>query len=195
MNTNLVTSYIVGGLVLISIIAMNLNLMQSSNKLTMRQMTQQYSDGTTALFKHDLVKMGYQSTQSTPNPILKATETHLVFEGDLDKNGTLDTVEWFFDQQSPVSSTENPNDYKLARKIDGVRSDINLGITQLRFTYLDASRDTLITPVIDQDDRNKIKYINVELRFSSKVRPKAGDSGQDYIHTTWNKTFSPVNLN
>lgn len=195
MNTNLVTSYIVGGLVLISIMTMNVNLMQSSNSLTMRQMTQQYSDGTTALFKHDLLKMGYQPTASITDPILKATENHLVFKGDIDKSGSAETVEWFLDLQSPVTATENPNDYKLARKVDGVRSDINLGITQLRFTYLDANRDTLAAPITAQADRNQIKYINVELRLSSKVGFERGNKTRDYIHTVWDKTFSPVNLN
>ena len=193
MNTNLITSYVVGGLVLISFLVMNANLSQSSNSLTMRQLTQNNSTSTKEIFYHDLLKIGYQPLKSTEDPISVAADDQITFQSDLDNDGSLETVEWFLDQESPLNSTENPHDYALARSINGARYDINLGITELRFTYLDEHRDTLATPVTQKADRNRIRYINIKVRTSSGA--SAGDEQQGYTHTVWDKTFSPVNLN
>jgi|AntRauTorcE11897_2_1112592.scaffolds.fasta_scaffold03919_4 hypothetical protein len=196
MSTGIATSFAIGGLLLLSILFLNLNMSQSSTSLTLRQITQQNIQATSQILTHDFSKIGFDQYKNIDDPIIAADSNRIVFKSNIDDSSATETVEWFYNTSAPVSSSANPDDYSLQRSIDGLTTDINVGITAFKMTFLDENSTVIPTPISTQSDRNRIRQITVEATVSSKEQlGKIGSDDGETIHSTWTKTFSPKNIN
>lgn len=196
MNTGMITSFAIAGILLLSILAMNLNVSRSATGMTIRQITQQHVQTVSDLLNHDMPKMGYDQYSTIPDAITKAEQHHLVFKSNIDNSGARETVEWQFDTATPLASSPNPDDYMLWRKVNGSPTELSVGVTQFAFTYLDANRNVIPAPVSTQSERNTIRYIKVTLVVTSKEKlgnPGPGDA--EYIQSPWETTYAPKNIN
>lgn len=192
MNSGLITSFVIGGLLLISILYMQMNISRSSTKLTMSQISQQNVDTVSDLLSHDIQKVGFDEFSTIDNPIIIADSSQLRFESNLDNSGATEIVEWIYDQSSTLASSTNPNAHLLIRKVDGNTTQLPVGVTNFKFTYLNSQKQILPTPVSAPAD---IRYIKVKLVVSSKEKlGKMGSGEAEYVKSYWEKTFSPKNL-
>lgn len=202
MNLSLVISYIIAGIIMLSIIMMNISVSHSSMELTMTQMVREKASTVTELLSHDLQIMGYNRTSKT-NPIINvALDNKIIFYSNID-NSTDQSVEmitWEF-TGTKVLSTKNQDDYILRRTVDydtkpDEITDIELGVTKFIINYYDdygePRSDSLSTPVTDP---SAIKQLYITLRFESaeKLYTNTSNEGR-HIVSVWEKRFSPPNL-
>lgn len=208
MNLGLTTSFIIGGILLLSILMMNMSVTSSSIQLTMRQTNQQKLSTISDMIASDIQKMGYDKKKKTDKILLEATDNRIKFKSNIDNEGGVETVSWEFieHEDHKITSTENPNDYELRRIVRDEetgnlieKSPIRLGVTEFNIRYYDSygalKSHNMSTPITDQSEREKIKqlYIKINLESAEKTYENSNEDG-DYTLSVWEKRFSPPNL-
>lgn len=197
MNLGLVTSFIVGGVIMISILAMNMSVSQSSVELTLNQMNKVKLNDVAEIISHDIPKIGYNRKELTPVLIEEADSNIIVFYSNIDNSldESVERITWQLTDQE-VASTDNPNDFRLMREVDGVQNFIDLGVTRFRLSYYStAGGDTPMALPVTGSDLNDIKQIRVEVMVESAMPMNHNvQSTGDYLKSAWEKRFSPINL-
>lgn len=206
MNLGLTTSFIIAGLLLLSILTMNINLSQSSTKLTVRQITNRQANTVSQILQKDIpniannAKNAFTTTGSISSPIKDARSNYIEFETDIDNNGSVETVKWSF-TDTDASNTQNPDDKVLVRSVDGDQTEFKSGITNFKLKYYDEDRNEISYSSISsllggtQSERDNIRYIDVSLKVESTEKVGGANStDSDYIEVVWNNQFSPPNL-
>lgn len=198
MNLGLTTSFIIAGILLLSILSMNQNISQSSQELTMRNITQLHTGTVAQMLEKDIPNIGYQQGGTIASPIKDAQTKLIRFESDIDNDGTTETIEWEFTDEEVVTSA-NPNDKVLVRSVNGGDSEFKTGITNFEILYLDEHRNEISESLLSsllggaQSERDKIRFI--EITFTIQSKEQVGRPGKaKYTETTWEKQFTPQNL-
>lgn len=196
MNIGLITSFLVGGILLLSLLVFNNSVMNSTAETTITISTQIKVDALVDVLQNDLSRLGY-NTGTADNFITFQSNT-LEFKGDIFDNDETrdldyDVVEWKL-TSTRATATKNPNDYILTRTWDpdpfvaGNEEVTNFYVSRLAFKYYNAQGN--IT-----NDRSVIKQIEIELIYESDepyyLNPK-GDP--QYYRTIWKRTIVPNNL-
>jgi hypothetical protein len=196
MNSGIAISFIIGGLLLISIISMNSRVMENSGEAVLNMTAKKTVETVSQVINRDMQRIGY-NTGSPPSDAIKevtrntATNTYkLKFEADIDDNNTEDpvTITWEANPVNKVTATsDNTNDYKLTRTVDGGPEDgtIAFSVTDFDLTFYDINSNPTTTTT-------NIRIIDVSLEAQAPV--KYGNKS-DYEKSIWNKTFTPPNLN
>jgi len=190
MNLGLTTSFIVAGILLLSILTMNMNLSQSSTQLTMRQITETKSNTINEILGKDIPNVGYKEMGAIPSPIKDAQEGKIKFEGDIDNDGTKETVIWEY----------NSSDNTLTRDIGGTETTFK-NVSNFEIEYFDSDKNkidiSLLSELLSgaQSERDKIRFIDISYTLQSKEKVGGlGSSDPKYIEVTWQKQFTPINL-
>jgi hypothetical protein len=200
MNTAYITSFVIGGMVLLSILTLNFSISQNSTELALQRNMKQHVNTVADMVSHDFAKIGYNWMGKISNPIQSADSNKIVFMSNIDNDSSNDAekVTWTFGNSS-LSSTSNPNDYVLTRLIvQGSttisNTDITLGVTKFNLKYYDTVGSTtpMPTPVANPEDIRQIE-IEVVLQSKDKFKTTSGSPGR-YITSTWHKRFSPINI-
>jgi hypothetical protein len=205
MNIGLVTSYIIAGILLLSILMMNLSVSNSSIETTLRQTNQQKLSSISNMISHDIQKIGYNRKSRTSPILLEAAGKKIRFNSNIynDADESVETVTWEF-TNNEVTATENPNDFILRRTVEDSggniieQTPIQLGVTEFNLSYYNEYgvpiSDSLSTPV-SSTDLSSIKQIYVKINLASAEKSFAigGDDGR-YVLSVWEKRFSPPNL-
>ena len=199
MNLGIVTSYIIAGLLLVTITSMTMSLNKSSAELTMTQNKKEHMRSVSEMLSYDIPKIGYNlvSVIDSADVIQKADSAEIWFYSNIDNSidGSVETIKWKF-TNNQVGSTTNPNDFKLVRTQDNQKTEITLGVTKFRIWYYDSygSSTPMSTP-ISNANLSDIKQIEIEIimQSSEQILNTLGLSGR-YVTTSWKKRFSPVNL-
>ncbi|MDX1639912.1 MAG: hypothetical protein R3281_18270 [Balneolaceae bacterium] len=197
MNIGLISSYVIGGIVLIGILTLSTTLSTNTSELTLSQIKKEELNTINDLISYDLPKIGYNRTSLTDTLIVKADSSQLWFKSNIDNSAdeSVETVKWIV-STDPVSSTANPDDFKVERWVDGNKTTIASGVTGFTFQYFDAhgASTPMAVPVTGTDIEN-IKQIEIEviLQSSEKIKYTPGTDGR-YLSSSWRKRFSPVNL-
>lgn len=204
MNLGLVTSYIIGGMLMLGILALSLNMSRSASELTLSHTTGRHVRTISEMLSYDIPKIGYDRTEKIPNPITIADSNRIVFYSNIDNTGNVEEIRWEFTTNA-VSATENPNDYVLVRRtkvkttgVDIDKTDITLGVTRFRIRYYSdygmAEGSEMSTPITGAD-LNQIRQIEIEVVCETPERMKGMWSiSGGYIKSAWVKRFSPRNL-
>jgi len=194
MNISLITSFAIGGLVLLSILALNRNMMLHSADSTVEIVNQYKSDELFELITHDLSRIGY----GFPAPgdevkIQQFKDDMIKFRADVLDDG-VDEVLWQF-PGSPVPQTPNPDDKRLMRR--GSVGSGTPGNLENDFNVIDFKltgyRDTNGTD--ETTDKDQIRSILVEIVYDSP-NPASLHSGNqpEYHRRHWRKLIVPKNL-
>jgi len=214
MNLGLVTSFIIGGMLMLSIIVMNINLSTSSADLTLTQVNKQHVQTITDMLTYDIPKIGFAqngkvskyndpSTGTSFKLIEVADNDRIVFNSDIDNDGEIDEITWELTDEKVYDSQPELNQgvLKLVRKQNApsyseIITDITSGVTKFVINYYDEygaeKADTLSTPVADP---SVIRQIDFELVLQSKekIRYSIGSDGR-YVTSAWEKRYTPRNL-
>lgn len=178
MNLGMVTSTVIGGILLLGILALNTRMNQESDYTVMNQITKSNLNAVTDYIEYDFRKVGYNA----PEPeVATAQPTEFTFEADVDDDGVVDQITWRY-TSNDVTSTRNPDDKVVQRIKNGDVTDITLGVTDFDLTYYDGSNSETTTP-------SQVKSIEVYLEVQSPA-PVDGE----YVISSWQKRFVPWNL-
>ena len=177
---DIVGSLVIAGIIMLAILGLNVNMNQAMYDKTFALITQSNAVTLARMIEFDFVKIGYHSTK--PN-LLVAKSDSISFRGDMGDDGTVRTVRYYVGAMSTLGSTKNPNDRLIYRVQDGTVTPMNLGVTNMSFSYYNA--DGFAT--LNADSVRSISVI-FTVQSSEPV---------DTTYTTafWQKKIFPKNLN
>jgi len=146
---------IIGGILLVMVNSLNeraveSNIIYGADKLLQLEVVQ-LAD----LIEKDFRKIGYCEDPSkiseSTDLILNADTSQIKFITDLNRDGNLDTLEYFVSDTSALSHTKNPRDRILYRKINDYPNqetlNVSSNITHFYLRYFDALNAELTSPV------------------------------------------------
>lgn len=175
MNVGLVTGFIVGGMLLVALLALNMRISQNSGLVAMNQMTKQRVEAIAEIVSSDLRNIG-QGVSGLA--ILQATNNSITFTG-RQANDSLVTLTWRYLPNEPVSSTINPNDRILRRIVNNDSLTINFGVSRFDLTYFDSNGNTTLTLA-------NIRRIRIEVMCESDE-----PYGTEYARSFWESDITP----
>lgn len=205
MNFGIITSYIIGGILLVAILTMNMSVSNNSIELTLTETTREKASSVSEVISHDIQKIGYNRNDKTDPIIVAADSKKIQFRSNIDNSydNSVELITWEF-TSTALSNTENPNDYLLMRSVEDLstgsveQTPIRLGVTNFNIKYLDEYGEPvsnhMSTPV-SSSDLSSIKqlYITLEVQSPEKVYQGTASDGR-YVRSIWEKRFSPRNL-
>ena len=199
MNMSVVTSFAVGGIMLVSVLALSNRLMTNSNKTTLNMLTKMRMDQTADLIANDFKNIGHYYGNNEAITTFK--ENELTFWGGVyeDSSGTWDLtntrVTYKADSTDKVTHTLNPDDYYLVRRAErmsgGSVAESHVSrfpVTHFEMKYFNAAGSETSTAYL-------IKSIEVELICEAPEPVGTNSDGSDkYERAFWKKRFYPENL-
>jgi hypothetical protein len=97
-SLDIIGSYVIGGIVIISLTAVMLNLQGETSDTVMNELAQTTVADIGQQMERDLNRIGYRV--SGGQKILRLTSTSIRFLTDLDNDGVVDTVEYFMSKST-----------------------------------------------------------------------------------------------
>lgn len=204
MNAGLITSFIVAGILIVSIITMNNSVSNNSSELTMTQFTRERMANISKMVSDDIQKIGYNRTGKTDTKLKIANSHKIKFISNIDnsEDGSVEEITWELTDAKPPSTSND--DVRILKRIvkneDGSEdvTSIGLGVTEFRVAYYDKYgvplSDSLGTP-LDTATRENVKQFYFKLKVESPEKIYAGtNSSGRYVTSVWEKRFSPPNL-
>lgn len=180
MNLSTVTSFLIGGILLISILRLDASVHTRSDRSTLDLMAKTNTETIADVISYDLRNAGYR----VGGNVFTTISPHaLTFFGDINFDGVTDRVTWIYKTNRDVNSTQNPDDHYLYRIVNNDTSDFSMATTNFTLTYYNA--DGHIT-----NDPEHVTGVKVELICQSPA-----PSNGDYPESAWEKTIYPINLN
>lgn len=181
-------SSFIGGLLLLLLLKLNLfansSGVTSDNELKLLQNAKTLAE----IINYDFRKIGYEYDSTA---IAIADSNHIKFYADIDRNNTVDTLEYYTSDTTVATGTENPRDIILYRKYNGVAmGGPTLGLTKIKLSYL--NEFNVITNVLAN-----IKYIKVELWVESTIPEMESNfvnPNHPYLFTYWEMKINPRNI-
>ena len=194
MNLGLATTYIIGGLMLISILAYNYSLYNSTVETTSSVITQAKLDNIVSILQNDLNRIGYDRGNS--EAFVMAEDSAVIFRGNIfDNDGSddFDLVEWAI-TSDPDTNTTNPNDFILIRKWNQTPSipaneiEFEYSVRDFEISYYDISGNV---PAQMED----IVQVEIELLVESNEPYLTKKDGTElYYRTYWKRRIVANNL-
>lgn len=178
---------IIGSIIIAGMIILNFSFfmgertesqIESTNKITAQT---EMSDVTSTL-RFDLRKVGYGCDSLA---ILRAQENCFVFRADLENDGKIDTIGYYFSSANAlISEKTSPMLYRIVngRKQRGQ----DLGLTNFRFLYFTSTNYGALTQTTSV---SSIKAIGVQLRLKSDMKVDG-----NYQYSMNEFTITPQNL-
>ena len=183
MNIGTTLSFIIAGLILVAILNVNKSLMTDSGTSTLDMSAKEQVDAVSAVLSNDMRKIGYRVDLTSDTAIVSASQHSITFKSDWNNDGSVDLITWAFDTSKPVTTTDNPNDYELIHTVNGVSTVLYMGVTQFNITLYDNAGNKVISPIL-------AKRIKVSMICET---PESYDG--HYAPASWQKIFTPVNIN
>lgn len=186
---DIIGSMLVSGILLLAALRMNeqanVNTFESQANLTVQQNLTSIINN----IEWDFRKTGYCGDPNAQPKnfmyIVHGDTSDITFVGDLDDNGTLDTIRWY-QGATPIAGTANPRVRMLYRTINGAAPyEANLGVTQFYLRYFDTNGDTVSTPF---DAPSTVKLIEVTVRVEATALYNATYSDTTSNFSVWRET-------
>ena len=158
MGTNVILdiigSILIGGIIMLSIFRVNNSSTENMYRGTGNLIAQTNLATIVRILETDFRKIGYCADwKQIPVPtsaILFADSTSLRYITDVDKNGSVDTMYYYFDAATDIPGTTNPRDRFLYRVVNSETPiGVNLGVTQFKMEYFNALGTKLNFPISD----------------------------------------------
>jgi len=184
---DLIISGIIGGSLMLSIFALNGNLMQVGHETIRDSYAETELLGFTQLIEYDFNKIGYRATAPR---VTKGDSTEIIYNCDDGNNHIIHSIRYTAGTVSEASATANPRDFPLYKYIGGTQSLKNFyGLTSFRFDYYDSLGSSITMPITATSELNRIKLIKVRAVIQSFFPVDT-----TYASCYWERTFVPKNL-
>ena len=157
----LIGASVIGGIVILSILMLNINMKSSSDSFIQSTYNQYSLITASQIVEYDFYKLGYSSSGTA---IIQADSNSVKFLSDIDNTGTVDTVAYYEDSTPGIAGISNPRYRHLYRKINNAASTVSL-ITQFNLAYADSAGTAIPYNQLSLlSARKKIKTIQVYIK-------------------------------
>lgn len=180
-DIELAGSFIIGGMLLLSILSLNADIMQTATMNNLGTNAQQNVTTIVSILEYDFRKIGYRVPAGT-NAITDLSDSTIDFLGDVDNDGTVDSVGYYLGPTSEPSESVNPNDRYLYRRVNGTANDVALGMRNWILTYYDISGNITVLPA-------NVRSIRISFWVETIV-----PFDTTYGSARWEGRFTPKNL-
>lgn len=180
-DIQLAGTFLIGGMVLLTIFSMNVEILETSSLNSLGQMAQENVGEIVSIIDYDFKKIGHRVPR-TSTALLAVTDTTISFLADIDQDEVIDSVAYRVGSASEASSTDNPDDRYLYRTVNGVEYDVALGITSWELHYF--NEDMGSTSAADS-----IRVIRVTFTVGTMY-----GYNEQYGSASWSGQFAPKNL-
>ena len=201
MNIGIVTSYVIGGFMLISILAFNMSLNTTSQEATISTINQEKRDNLVQLISCDFNGLGYSDDIFNNTPIQEGDIHEIEFrtspacvDGGSNTSGEIVTL--YADPDNLVSSTTNPNDFYLYR--EDKNGTLQFLVTHFEMQYFRKDIVSGDYEEIDPDDVSSQRDIKVriEIMIESEEPVRVSPNGENIYHrSAWTREFLPNIMN
>lgn len=195
MNLGLATTYLIGGLMMLSIIGYNISTYNSSVEVTSSVTTQDKLDNIVSILQTDLNRIAYNVDTGLIDAFIESEDSLISFRGDIyeDASNNFDVVEWKFDRD-PDTTTTNPNDFFLKRTWNSTPSipnnavEYSYSVSHFKINYYDI--DGAETSVKDEIIKVQVEIVveSNEPYYTSK------DGDESYYRLLWKRKVVANNL-
>lgn len=158
MGTNVILdiigSIIIAGILMLSIFRVNNSSTEDLYKGTGNLVAQTNLATVVQILETDFRRIGYCADwKKIPVPteaILNADSAGIRYLTDVDKDGNVDTMYYYFDSLTDIPGTPNPRDRFIYRVVNSETPvGVNLGVTQFSLEYFNALGSKLNFPISD----------------------------------------------
>ncbi len=191
MNAGIITSFVIGGILLISILVFNQQVLMNNQELTLNSVSQGSINDIVEVLTNDFNRIGFNS--GTANPFSQIDSDNIAFLADAfdTDNYGVTTIRWYFDKTDPVTSTSNPNDYYLKRTgpiTSNTYGTLKFPVVDFKLSYFSATGSVT-------NNTSIVKKIEVELIVESGEPFHVNSSTENYPRNVWKRIFVPNNIN
>ncbi len=174
-------AFIIGGLLMLNILGLNLNLSRSHHELSSGYVSQRAADELIAVMQNDFSKIGHHVTGEEPIKLFDST--HITFLADLGDDGSIDKIEYSLSDTTAPAQTSNPRDRFLYRIINSApKQGIALGVVEFKLTgFDDRGNETMAVDTIR----------TIEISLEVEATDPIGDA---YNRSIRHARISPVSL-
>ena len=196
MNFGIVISYVIAAFLTITIITITYTVGFSNQEVTTTLMKKNHSQAIQQILINDVPKIGFKNMGIVEDMFITATTKKISFKADLDNDGDVEVIIWEYKPDKAPKHAKNPHVDTVTRTVDGVETDITVGITNFVIRYYDTygSSTPMSTPISSSDYEDIVQIeFEMELQSDFSLNYRASDD-DNYVTTSWRKRFSPVNL-
>jgi hypothetical protein len=193
MQPGIVTSFIIGGMLLITLLAFNININTTTQETTLSTINQINIDNIAQVLTIDFKRIGYNDDDASNtfnNPVFSSSDAQRI---EFRTNESTGSIAWFADTDSPVTSTTNPDDYYLFREENGTVTSY-FPVVYFEITYQMYNNVTRTWEEVSDPANAKRFVVEFMLESGEPIRQKKID-GAEYHITAWKRTFTPHNIN
>lgn len=184
---DIVGSFILFGILLLTVLTINSNLNVSSIETFQSLTIQQNLVELVRILDYDFLKMGYGANKPRLQPG-SCDSTEIMWLSDNDDDGVVDTVGYFWGRDTV--GTSNPRDSLLYRQVGNNTQMMNLGVVSLKFTYYDTTLSTIAYADLDSlSGVNSVRGVRVRITLESLEK-----IGETYSSAYIEKTYYPRNI-
>jgi hypothetical protein len=151
---DIIGSIIIAGILMLSIFRVNNSSTEDLYRGSGNLVAQTNLATVVQILETDFRRIGYCADwKKIPVPteaILNADSAGIRYLTDVDKDGNVDTMYYYFDPITDIPGTPNPRDRFLYRVVNGETPvGVNLGVTQFSLEYFNALGSKLSFPISD----------------------------------------------
>lgn len=141
---DIMASFIIGGIILIMSTKLSAVMSDNGQQTNVSLATQGNAVVLSKMLENDVSKTGYKNTKSSH--VITSDSTKVKFYGDIDDNGTLDSITYYSGPLTSPYVSLNPRHKLLYRTLNTKTTTMNLGVTKFNLIYFDASGARTTTP-------------------------------------------------
>lgn len=182
---DIIGSFIIGGMVLVAVITLNIDISNNAARMTYDLVVQENMVELTREVEYDFYKIGYRVPSDTA--ITSADSTDITFLADIDDDGTVESVRYYLGSPDELTSTPNTEDRLLYRVVNSeTPKSSNMGVTAFGLKYYDESGN-------ETSDLGDIQAIKVSLDVESPF-PYSDTTFVAYAGQHWEEYIVPMNI-
>lgn len=199
MNIGITTSFVVGGLLLLSILQMTFTVGSNATETTLQLMAKENIRTISQTLNNDFSRMGYiQAGNSITGDVINnsSNSTKIIFQADIDNSTPgAETITWEFlnSTSGEYSSSPNPNDYQLKRTgpvSSGNVDDTIYPVVDFKLTYFDRNGNDITS----SGNKENVRKIKVEVLTESPDAISTKNGTKRYGRSHWSRTITPPSL-
>ena len=185
---DIVGSFIIAGMVVMILLAVNINNSASSSVILFTTIEQSKVTDASELIEYDFYKIGFRITSEK---ISVADSNEIKFYTDINNDDLADSVHYYLGEKSDLTFTTNPNDRLLHRRRNDTDSlSTKIPVVDFQLTYFDSIGNSLdYASLTSAAGRQLIKSIKVKIAVESDEM-----YDEQYRTSEWKKKISPKNL-
>jgi len=145
-------SVILGGYILLMIFRLESTVTETTFMNGSELSVQQNLTTLVEIMETDFRKIGFcadpQKIKDPTKAILSASEHGIKYLTDVNRNGNVDTVEYYVGPASTLTATPNPRDFLLYRSINHAQTlTFDMGLTKFDFLFFNSADDSIDFPI------------------------------------------------